>query len=130
MRAIDTNVLIRLLARDDERQVAAAETFVARGAWVSHIVLVEAMWVLVSVYDRKPPDIATAVTMLLDHKNLVIQEPEVVARALARFRKKPSIGFPDCLVLETARKNGQLPLGSFDRALGKQDGAHHLTVRV
>lgn len=99
MRAIDTNVLIRLLARDDERQVAAAETFVARGAWVSHIVLVEAMWVLVSVYDRKPPDIATAVTMLLDHKNLVIQEPEVVARALARFRKKPSIGFPDCLVL-------------------------------
>jgi len=44
MRAIDTNVLVRLAARDDAKQVAAAEAFVARGAWVSHLVLVEAVW--------------------------------------------------------------------------------------
>ena len=35
MRAVDTNVLIRLVTRDDPRQVTAAESYVARGAWVS-----------------------------------------------------------------------------------------------
>ena len=42
MRAVDTNVLVRLVTRDDAKQVAVAEAFVARGAWVPHLVLVEA----------------------------------------------------------------------------------------
>ncbi len=41
MRAVDTNVLVRLLARDDPKQVAAAEAFVSPGAWISHLALVE-----------------------------------------------------------------------------------------
>jgi predicted nucleic acid-binding protein len=80
MRAVDTNVLVRLVTRDDAKQVAAAEAFVAKGAWVPHLVLAEAMWVLASV----------------------------------------------CLVLEVARKAGHLPLGTFDRELGKLDGAEKL----
>ena len=51
MRAVDTNVLVRLVTRDDAKQVAAAEVFVARGAWVPHLALADAMWVLTSVYD-------------------------------------------------------------------------------
>jgi predicted nucleic-acid-binding protein len=42
MRAVDTNVLVRLVTRDDRRQVAAAESFVNKGAWVSTLVLMEA----------------------------------------------------------------------------------------
>ena len=42
MRAVDTNVLVRLVTRDDAKQVAVAEAFVARGAWVPHLVLAEA----------------------------------------------------------------------------------------
>ncbi len=46
MRAVDTNVVVRLAVRDDKAQVAAAEKYIAeRGAWVSHIVLVEVTWV-------------------------------------------------------------------------------------
>lgn len=126
MRAVDTNVLVRLLTRDDVRQVAAAEAFVARGAWVSHLVLVEAMWVLSSVYDRAPGDIATAVEMLLNHKELTVQDSDVVAAALVRFSKRPSLSFSDCLVLEVARKAGHLPLGTFDRELSRLDGAQRL----
>ena len=37
MRAIDTNVLVRLIARDDDKQVAAAESFVARGVRTSYM---------------------------------------------------------------------------------------------
>ena len=33
MRAVDTNVVVRLLTRDEPRQAARAEAFVANGAW-------------------------------------------------------------------------------------------------
>jgi predicted nucleic-acid-binding protein len=126
MRAVDTNVLVRLVARDDPKQVAAAESFVARGAWVSQIVLVEAVWVLTSVYELEAPAIATAVEMLLNHRDLTIQEAEAVAAALEQYRARPSASFSDCLVLEAARKAGHLPLGTFDRNLGKLEGAQRL----
>lgn len=126
MRAVDTNVLVRLITRDDVRQTGAAETFVARGAWVPHLALAEATWVLEAVYERGPAEIATAIEMLLRHETLCVQDPEVVAAALARFRAKPWLGFSDCLLLEVARKAGHLPLGTFDRDLGKQEGAQRL----
>jgi len=126
MLAVDTNVLVRLITRDDAKQVAAAESFVAKGAWVSHLVLAETTWVLSAVYELPPAAIAMAIEMLLNHRNLTIQDPEVVAAALARFRKKLALGFSDCLVLEIARKAGHLPLGTFDKALSKLDGAQKI----
>lgn len=126
MRAVDTNVLVRLVTRDDPRQVAAAEAFVASGAWVSHVVLVEAVWVLVSVYELKAPAVATAVHMLLNHRDLTVQDAEPVAAALEQYRARPAVSFSDCLVLEVARKAGHLPLGTFDRGLAKLDGAQRL----
>ncbi len=119
MRAVDTNVLVRLATRDDAKQVVRAEAFVAHGAWVPHLVLAEAMWVLSAVYDRRPEDIATAVEMLLNHEHLTLQDSEVVAAAVGTFRKRPALGFSDCLVLEVARKAGHVPLGTFDRDFSK-----------
>ncbi len=126
MRAVDTNVLVRLITRDDPKQVAAAEAFVSRGAWVPHLVLAEATWVLASVFERGPSDIATAVEMLLNHQHLTLQDSEAVVAAVERFRKRPALGFSDCLVLEVARKAGHLPLGTFDRSLARLDGVERL----
>jgi predicted nucleic-acid-binding protein len=126
MRAVDTNVLVRLLVRDDPDQVKTAESFIAPGAWVCHLVLAEALWVLDAVYDRTAEQIALAVDRLLNHKELTIQDAEVVTDALTQFKKRPALGFSDCLVLEIARKAGHLPLGTFDRNLSKLDGAKRL----
>ena len=126
MRAVDTNLLVRLATRDDAKQVAAAEAFVAPGAWVSHLVLVEMVWVLTSVYGLKPAEVAVAVGMLLAHKNLSLQDADVVGSALHLYKGKPMVSFSDCLVLEVARKAGHLPLGTFDRELGKLAGAQKL----
>lgn len=126
MRAVDTNVLVRLLTRDDAKQVAAAEQFVEDGAWISHLVLTEASWVLNSVYELGPLQIATAIEMLLVHKNLTVEDADVVGAALDHFRRKPALGFSDCLVIEVARKAGHLPLGTFDRELARLDGAQRL----
>ena len=126
MRAIDTNVLVRLITRDDERQVEAAEAFVAKGAWVSHLVLAETSWVLDSVYDRTPEQIAKAIAMLLDHKQLTIQDRDVVEAALGKFRKNKRVSFSDVLILEIARKHGHLPLASFDREPAALEGIQRL----
>lgn len=126
MRAVDTNLLVRLLVRDDAKQVAAAEAYVAQGAWVSHLVLVESVWVLDSAYGRDAAQIAAAIQMLLEHEVLVIQDPDVVTDALARFRGRPSVDFSDCLILEIARKAGHLPLGTFDRHFARLDGTRRL----
>jgi predicted nucleic-acid-binding protein len=123
MRAIDTNVLVRLVARDDTRQAAIAEAFVESGAWVSALALAEASWVLASVYERSASEVATTIEMLLNHKSLVLENSDAVAAALDVFRSRPALGFSDCLMLELARKAGHLPLGTFDRKLGRVPGA-------
>ena len=64
--------------------------------------------------------------MLLTHEHLTLQDSDAVKNALQIFRKKPTLGFSDCLVLEIARKSGHLPLGTFDRNLGKVDGTQRL----
>ena len=126
MRAVDTNVLVRLLTRDDPKQAAAADAFVGGGAWVSHLVLAETTWVLATVFPRNPLQISAAISQLLEHEALVVQDPDVVASALSHLQKKPALGFSDCLILEIARKAGHLPLGTFDRDLGRLDGVSKL----
>ncbi|MEO8680801.1 MAG: PIN domain-containing protein [Vicinamibacterales bacterium] len=126
MRAVDTNVLVRLLTRDDAKQAAAADAFVQNGAWVPQLALAEAIWVLDTVYERTKSDITTSVEMLLEHNQLVIEGADVVAAALSVFRARPALGFSDCLMLEVARKAGHLPLGTFDKDLSKADGAERI----
>ncbi|MSO61607.1 MAG: PIN domain-containing protein [Acidobacteria bacterium] len=126
MRAIDTNVLVRIITRDDPRQATAADAFIANGAWVSVLALAEATWVLVSVYGMSAAELATSVRMLLDHEHLTLQDPEVVEAALENFSAKPSVGFSDALLLELARKAGHPPLGTFDRNLGRRLDAEKL----
>jgi predicted nucleic-acid-binding protein len=123
MRAIDTNVLVRLITRDNSRQAASAEIFIRDGAWVSVLALAETTWVLSSVYDLSPKDLAAAIEMLLHHQQLVLQDAEAVTDALELFRARPVLGFSDCLMLQLARKAGHLPLGTFDRNLAKVEGA-------
>jgi predicted nucleic-acid-binding protein len=126
MRSIDTSILVRLIAQDDDQQVASAKEFIGKGAWVSHLVLVETLRVLQSVYDRTRGQIAAIVEVLLNHAELSLQEQDVVEAALEHFTKHKGVSFSDVLILEIARKNGHVPLGTFDRDLAKLEGSQRL----
>jgi predicted nucleic-acid-binding protein len=126
MRAVDTNVLVRLITRDDSRQVASAESCIEKGAWVSVLALAEAAWVLATVYELSSNDLIRAIEMLLNHRDLALQDAETVAGALDLFRLRPTLGFSDCLMVESARKAGHLPLCTFDRNLAKVEGTQKL----
>ena len=126
MRAIDTNILVRLVVRDDEKQARAALALVGGGAWVSHIVLAEAIWVLRSAFGLARGELVNTLDNLLKHETLEIQDADVVAAALEIFRAEKKVDFTDCLVLESARRAGRRPLMTFDRDLAKLDGAEKL----
>ncbi len=126
MRAADTNLLVRMVLRDDAGQAEAADAFIAGGAWVSSLAVAEAVWVLRRSYGFDAAQLARTVEMFLHHKDLTFGDEEAILAALSLFHNRPSLGFSDCLMLELARKAGHLPLGTFDRALAKVDGAHQL----
>jgi predicted nucleic-acid-binding protein len=99
-----------------------AEAEAVRGLWISHIVLLATSWVLESSYGRGRKDIADAFEMLLSNAKIMIQDPDVVAGALAEFRANQAIELSDCLILAIARKAGHVPLVTFDRKLARMDG--------
>ena len=128
MRAVDTNVIVRLITRDSKAQVAAAEKYIAeKGAWVSHLVLIEVAWVLESVYELTRAQLATAIDMLLDQEHLIVEDPETVAAAAKNYRAGVGSDFADCMILEVARSTGNVPLATFDRKLAKAEGAQRLS---
>ncbi len=126
MRAVDTNVVVRLIVRDDADEVARAEAFVAQGAWVSLPVLLETTWVLKSAYGLSRQRIGTALDMLAEHDRLTLQDEDAVRRACAQFARERSVGFSDCLIIEIARKAGHGPVGTFDKRMTRLDGTQRL----
>jgi predicted nucleic-acid-binding protein len=126
VKAADTNILVRLFTGDSPTQAEAARVFCAGGVWVSLLALAEAIWVVDSSYDVGRGKQAEFIRMLLKSENVIVQDSEVVEAALSLFRDKPSLGFTDCLMLEIARKAGFLPLGTFDRRLGREPDVERL----
>ena len=128
MRAIDTNVLVRILVGDDGVQSATAQAFIsAEGpVWVSQVVLAETIWVLETVYERSKSQLVAALHRILDNRELAVEDPVVACAALDLYQAKGKVDFSDCLTLEIARKAGHLPLATFDKALAKSSGAQQL----
>ena len=84
MIAVDTNVLVRLLAGDDPKQVAAAQSLFAAGPiWIAKTVLLETGWVLRSRYGFEEPAICDAFRGLLGLKNVHAEDETSVVAALA-----------------------------------------------
>jgi predicted nucleic-acid-binding protein len=129
MAAADTNVLLRLLLDDDEGQARSARAFQRTHApvFVSHVVLAELAWVLVSVYQFSRERLRAIVEMLLDTDGIMLQEPNAVRVALAGFVSS-SADFSDCLILAIAQSVGALPLATFG-GLGRLSGVRRIGSR-
>lgn len=121
MRAVDTNVLVRLITRDDPAQVEAAQAYIAAGVRVSTLALAETIWVLRSTYGQSAVDQVNALRMLLGNAQVAFEDRELVEAALEEFDGTPGLSFSDCLIVQSARKAGDT-LGTFDRKLAKVEG--------
>lgn len=88
MIALDTNILLRLVLRDDAMQAQAAfrlmDKIAVAGevAFVTLITLVEFAWVLEDTYRVAEPAIAEAIAKLLNDQTILVEQEEAVRRAL------------------------------------------------
>ena len=127
MAAIDTNVLVRLVTKDDESQYKKAQAFVERHepVLVTQLSVLELVWVLMSRYGLDKERTCQVVQALLETRELNIQAPSVLEAALKTW-KKSKADFADCFILETVTDASERPLGTFDTALGKLEGCKQL----
>jgi predicted nucleic-acid-binding protein len=110
----DTNVVVRLLVRDDETQFAQAyRLFQAEAIFIPTTIVLETEWVLRYAYEFEPDTIITALRGLFGLPNVELEQPLHVAQALAW--REAGLDFADALHL-TAAENSQ-KLVTFDRKL-------------
>lgn len=129
MLAVDTNALILAITGDDPAQSPVALEFIRAHSpvWVSSAVLIETIWVLESVYECAKPQIVEALNRIIKNKSLALENPQAARAALELFRSKGRLSFDDCMILEITRNAGHV-LITFDKALGKVDGAQALVA--
>lgn len=86
MKAIDTNVVIRIITEDDPDQTQTARRLLSEGVFISHSVLLEAEWVLRSFYRWTRGDIADALADLVDLGGVHVLHGDLLSWALDRYR--------------------------------------------
>jgi predicted nucleic acid-binding protein len=112
--AADTNIVVRLLVADDEPQAARARRlFEANEVWIGVTVLLEAAWVLTSVYELTAKETAAALRSLLGLPNVRVESPGIVAAALDA--SATGLEFADALHLLRAPDGAEF--ATFDRGL-------------
>ncbi|HTQ12383.1 MAG TPA: type II toxin-antitoxin system VapC family toxin [Rhizomicrobium sp.] len=126
MIGLDTNVVVRLLTRDDAVQARRAADFVAGQAvrgdpvFVSLVVLTETAWVLTSTYGLDPADVTAAFLRLLEAGEFVVEQRQAVSAALGRALRS-KVGLADVLIGVSNRSHGCSATATFDRRAAKLD---------
>ncbi len=126
MIALDTNVLVRYLVRDDEAQAATARSLMSsltadQPGFVCREVILELVWVLERAYGLTREDIADALEQLVSTDVLVIEAGADVAQAAFSYGTG-STGFSDLMILAAAERSNALPLHTFDRKAARKEG--------
>lgn len=125
MIGIDTNVLVRLLVRDDEAQAVAAERFAAeltpqRPGFVTQVVMVEMYWVLSRAYGLPVGECLAHIRALVASEDLEFDDGEGLVRALTLA--EAGADFADALIQGANELFGVAETVTFDRRAGRRLG--------
>ena len=127
MIGIDTNVLVRYLAQDDPKQSAVATRFIEgrlspeNPGFVSTVTLCEIAWVLAESYGADRKRVRDTVEGLLSTKQIVIEQAELVWKALRAWEGVPA-DFSDALIGQLAIFRGAETTVTFDRSAARLPG--------
>lgn len=126
MIALDTNVLVRYLVRDDAEQAEASRILLEslsaeRPGFVCREVMLEVVWVLERAYRLSRDQIALIVEELTHTEGLIIESDDDVIRAAMGYRQG-SADFSDFMILIAAQRIGADLLYTFDRKFSRLAG--------
>ena len=123
MIALDTNVLVRYLVRDDAEQAEAARVLVEeltdeQPGFVCREVMVELVWVLRRTYGISRTQVADILEELVISRELKVEAGIDVANAALRYRQGIA-DFSDLMISAAAERSGASALYTFDRKAAK-----------
>lgn len=126
MIALDTNVLVRFLTRDEPEQSSLVDRLIGtldadNRAYVSRDVMLELVWVLRKGYGFGRAEIARALQSLMEAEEFEIENETTVHQALDAYAQGGP-GFADHLILSVSRARGSRALATLDRRLARLDG--------
>ncbi len=131
MIALDTNILIRLMVRDDPKQTVLAErlieSIVERGetCLVTDPVLCEVEWVLASNYGAARAEIIAVMQELLAEEVFTFEDREAFRRAVD-LCQRTKVEISDLLIGAKGQARGARTTYTFDRVLSRQEGFSRL----
>lgn len=120
MKALDTNVLIRFLVRDDTRQANIVYRVFKDAEehketlFVPLLVVLEVFWVLESIYEVPRTDILDAIQELILMPILKFEALSAILDTLSQARKT-KMDLSDLLIAHSARASGCEYVLTFDR---------------
>ena len=126
MIAIDTNVLVRYLVRDDVRQAEAARELLDglsadQPGFICREVVIETVWVLERAYRVAREQVALVLDNLVTTEGLVVEAAADVDQSAVRYRQGGA-DFADLMIAAAADRVDARPLYTFDRRLARLDG--------
>ena len=126
MVALDTNVIVRYLVRDNPEQAEAARALVEGltpedPGFICRESMVEIAWVLKRVYRFSRAQISETLVELTASESIVVERSEEVAAAAYRYGEGGA-EFADLMILSAATRAGAGPLHTFDRKLSHIKG--------
>jgi predicted nucleic-acid-binding protein len=121
VKAVDTNILLRFMLRDDEGEFAKASDFLGARtpedpAFVSLIVLVEFAWTLRQRYGRSRSQIRSLVATLLEAREMAFEDESEISTVVVEATHGD---LADHLIAYSARRAGCSVTVTFDQAASK-----------
>ena len=117
MRALDTNILVRLFALDDPQQYEIATELIGEPFIVLPTVLVELVWVLQTSFGMKRPEISQKLYEFLGMENSVWPSESNIKWVVDQFHA--GADFADTLHLALAAEVQATFFATFDRGMNK-----------
>jgi predicted nucleic-acid-binding protein len=115
--AVDTNIVVRFLTRDDPVQAPRAKALMdGSSVFVLRTVILETEWVLRTVYRLDRTTIATGIAKLLGLPGVVIEDSAAVRQALGWYAQR--LDFANALHLASSGQTDAF--ATFDRALRRK----------
>lgn len=134
MIALDTNVLVRYLVKDDGKQAQAARDLIEtlgprRIGFVSREVVLELVWVLGGSYGFSRDQVATTLENLVGSEELLVEAADDVVRA-ANETRRGGAEFSDRMIRAAAIRSGADSVHTFDQTFAQLPGVVEITYRT
>lgn len=121
MRGLDTNVIVRFLTRDDERQYQKSYKLLTQDKvrfLISYPTLVEMIWVLESRYKYAKKKLIFVLEEIKHTKNFYFPDHSIVEKSIKDY-KKSTADFADCLIGALNKEHNCDTTNTFDKKAAK-----------